>query len=294
MSKHDKMPQRSIPLDNGALDDNELALQLTELSATVDPDPAFVSRLEAQLRAAHSNVEKEQQRLPTRLFQLPVPQLRGRWQAAVIGALLALILLLIVTPPSRAALLSFINGLMLVESPTLATESVEVGVPVIPNGAIAISNTAEITELAVHRVPIPTHFQPGNLVFTGGWVEDDPKSLDMEVTLVFHPAGEVITPASPYLLISASTDTDVMPVLPQEEAQSVRVNGLSGLYWQGRWQGDPVGDSGEQINNIRWDKEADAGWLSWHEHNLNILIVADGLELEQDALIQMAEKLSWQ
>lgn len=284
----------SSSVGNGDLGDSELATQLAALSEQIVPDEEFLSRLETELLNAHGNVAEDRRRLPARLFQLPIQHSQRNRQVALLGSLLAIVILLIASPTTRASLMGLFNGLTMIEEQAIPANGVEIIEPILPSESYSATSTAALADKSTRQIPVPSTLPPG-VAFTGGWVDEQFAQNRFEVTQVYHPVDRTVTPETPYLLISASTDSDVVPMLPREEAQWVQINGQEALYVRGRWQGNVVSSPDvDSLENIQWNAAADAGWLSWTHEELNILMVADGLQLEQEAMIEIAESLMWQ
>lgn len=272
--------------------DLDLEAQLSALSSTIEPEADFITALEQQLLDAHAGPEKMDNHPAIRLFQFPADYARrSQWTAAV-GVLLAALVLLMASPTTRASILGLLNGFALIEEEALSTDTVEITEPIVPDGSYSFTKIDALVEQAFRPVAVPS-LLPAELTFTSGWIDEDAAINHIEVTQIYHFAGQTVTPESSYLLISFGTDSSVITVLPREHAQWEQVDGQEALFVQGRWRGDVSGRNGDSLENIGWDATADALWLSWSADDLNMLIVADGLGFERDEIVDMAESLVW-
>jgi hypothetical protein len=81
------------------------------------------------------------------------------------------------------------------------------------------------------------------------------------------------------------------PLLAETTEQTVTVNGQSGFYVHGGWQGDGQGDPKIRIGNYKWDDQADDAYLTWMQDGVTYLLQGHNLGLKLEEMLRIAESM---
>ncbi|MEZ4714012.1 MAG: hypothetical protein R3A44_42910 [Caldilineaceae bacterium] len=275
----------------------EFADELVAVSRSIQPSAAFVDALETRLlqnMAAPASTYSAGWQWPSLFGGFRLGS-HSPLRVALAGGVLALILLLLSFPTTRAALRNLLFGMIFVEPRELKDEQFGVETPVNVAGGRPMT-LAEIQAQAPFVVKTPA-WLPDDLAFTGGYVVETPTGA--QVSLVYHRpqdrTGGEIAPDAPYLLlVIMSGEPEAPPLLPEDEQQWVNVAGEPAIYVHGIWRAGAADKASNTVSDVYWDSAADDAWLTWREEELAYWLQADGLHFDQTTIVQVAESLTEQ
>lgn len=274
----------------------ELADELVAASRSIRPSAFIVDELESRLLqtlAVPESTRSANWRWP-RLFGnvslWPLAPLR----VALVGGGLALILLLVSFPTTRAALRNLLFGSIFVAPLDLKDEHIGVETPADVAGGRPMT-LAEIRSQAPFGVKTPA-WLPEDLAFTGGYVSET--ATGAQVSLVYHRGQDwigrsEIAPGTPaLLLVISSGEQETPPLLPEDEQQWVQVHGEQAVYVHGSWRAGLVDSTSNTVSDVFWDADTDDAWLIWSEGELTYWLQASGLGFDKTIIVQVAEALT--
>jgi len=264
---------------------------LHNLAQTTEVDPDFAATLEATLLERAEQMQSTERSWWHRLWMgWFAPQPARRLQQSFAILVLALVLIVATTPAARATIREWLYSFGLIEEAAVANRSIEVE-PISPQAYNAMS-LAELKAQAPFPVTTPT-WLPMDLIFTGGFVEQDRDGT--QVTLAYHlpPPQENYAPDAPILFILITNGTvDNFPLLAQEQVVPVWLNQIVGMYAHGAWQSQtPATAETTVIDNLYWDHTFDAAWLSWQIDDQSYLIYTQGLSIQQEQMVAIATSM---
>lgn len=302
MSKIDFNTTHSQAEPNPA--DEVIENALYELATNTDVDPTFAAALEARLltaaEAMGQNASTEpplswgqwwQGWLQEKLALRPL-----RYGSAAIG--LALVLLLLLTPPVRATLWDWLYGTGLIAEQAVTDRTLPLETPVIDEVA---SLSLQALQTQAPFAVAPPAWLPDGLRYTSGFV--DTTTTGAQVTLAFHRsdvdgASAIDLVGQPLLFMLVSNGAiENRPLLAEEQVAPVQIRPQSGgsalaMYAHGGWRStQPVTPEDDTVDDLYWDATADEAWLSWQMDGLNYLLYAQGLGVTQEEMVRIAESI---
>ena len=178
--------------------------------------------------------------------------------------------------------------------------------------------TRPLTEI-IRQAPFTFHIPsrlPRDLVYVNGYVEqdsgdhgkDEKERSGATISLVFMPK-QISEREHPnpmeiptLLFIIQRGEHSTQPILDSSAVEAAQIGSQPALYAKGSWtagskEGSKEGNKGrgdatnDSFDGAAWDKSIDANWLIWHEGPLTYWFVAEGLKLDKNELIQLAESL---